>query len=76
MSERQERKVRFSQTLRILLVVLLVVVVALFAAANSQRVEVDWLVDSTTSPMYVLVGASAGVGLVVGLLLGARRRAS
>lgn len=72
--DRTERKIRAGQTVRIVLLVVIAGVLAAWAFANRDDVEVDWLFDTTTGPLVVVILLSAGIGLVLGLLIGWRRR--
>jgi len=47
----------------------LVVLGIWWAFANSQRVRVDWIVASTTSPLVVVIAVAAIVGFVAGYLV-------
>ena len=47
----------------------LVVLGIWWAFANSQRVRVDWIVTSTTSPLVVVIVVAAIVGFAAGYLV-------
>lgn len=72
--EQREQKVRRSQTVRVVLVVLLLTLIVGFAVANRQAVTFDWLVTSTTAPLFVVVGLSGLSGFLVGVLVAYRRK--
>lgn len=73
-AERVVRRNSMAHTLRTMLATLLLVAVAAFAVANTDRVSVDLLVEESETSLAALVGISAAAGLLVGLLLGWRRR--
>ena len=64
--ERTEKRIRVKQTLRILLFVVIAGVLALWAFANTDEVAVDWLVDTTTGPLVVVIAISALLGFLLG----------
>jgi uncharacterized integral membrane protein len=49
-------------------------VLVAWAFANQDEVEVDWLLATTSGPLVVVILVSAGLGLVIGMLIGWRRR--
>jgi uncharacterized integral membrane protein len=69
---RDERAVRRRQTIRIVVIVLLVAVIVAFAIDNSQEVEVGYVVDSTTWPLWTVIVGFSVVGLIVGYVAGRR----
>ena len=69
-----EKKIRAAQTTRTLVLVAVAAVLVAWAFANQDEVEVDWLFDTTSGPLVVVILVSAGFGLVIGMLLGWRRR--
>lgn len=52
--------------------IVLVGLVVLFAALNSQTVEVDWLVATSEVPLFVVIAISALLGVGAGYLTGRR----
>lgn len=48
--------------------------VTALAISNRDEVEVHWLVTTWRTPLVVLIAVSVVSGMVVGWLLGARRR--
>jgi uncharacterized integral membrane protein len=73
-SEKTERRIRTRQTLRVLILLILAAVLVVWALANTDDVEVDWLFDTSTVPLVIVIAVSAVVGFVLGLLAGQRRR--
>ena len=63
-----------SQTIRIVAVLVVVTVLAVWAIANRDDVQVDWIADTTTAPLNVVIGASAALGFILGLLVNCRHR--
>jgi uncharacterized integral membrane protein len=45
----------------------------LFAVLNLQRVQMDWIVTSTRTPLIVVIAVFAALGFVVGAFLAGRR---
>lgn len=72
----QEMKVRRSQSLRVGLVVLLLALIVGFAVANTEMVEIDWVVTATRAPMVVVIAVSGGVGFLAGVLVSYRSRST
>ena len=73
-SDRTERRIRLRQTVRIVLVVVIAVVLVAWAGSNTQDVEVDWLFDTTTNSLVVVILGSAVLGFLLGLFVAWRRR--
>ncbi len=73
-SDRTERRIRLGQTVRIVLLVVVAVVLVVWAGANTQDVEVDWLFDTTTNSLVVVILGSAALGFLLGLFVAWRRR--
>ena len=69
-----ERSIRSSQTIRIVAVLVVITVLAVWAIANTDDVQVDWIADTTTAPLIVVIGASAVLGFIIGLLVNWRHR--
>jgi uncharacterized integral membrane protein len=51
-------------------------IAALFAALNTDKVTVHWLVGTTATPLIVVIVLSFMLGLAVGVAVGAVRRRS
>jgi lipopolysaccharide assembly protein A len=60
--------------LRYWVAIVLVVLAAIFVAQNRSRISVNIYWVSVTSPLWLLLTVLFVVGLVIGLLLGRRRR--
>jgi uncharacterized integral membrane protein len=45
----------------------------LFAVLNLQRVQMDWIVTSTRTPLIVVIVVFAALGFIVGAFLAGRR---
>jgi uncharacterized integral membrane protein len=46
----------------------------LFAVLNLQRVQMDWIVSSTRTPLIVVIVLFAGLGFLSGWFVAVRRR--
>lgn len=64
--DRANRRIGRKQTLRIVLLVVVAVVLALWAFANTDDVEVDWLLTTTTGPLVLVIAISAALGFLLG----------
>jgi uncharacterized integral membrane protein len=73
-SDRTEQRIRLGQTVRIVLLVVVAVVLVVWASANTQDVEVDWLFDTTTNSLVVVIVGSAVLGFLLGMFVSWRRR--
>ena len=73
--QEQEQKIRRSQTARVVSIVVLLVLIVGFAVANAHSVSIDWVFTETNAPMFLVIGLSGGVGLLVGALITSRNRA-
>ena len=71
-AKRRGALVRF--VLRYWLALVLVVLAAVFVAQNRAQTPVTLFWIRVTSPLWLLLTVIAVVGLVIGLLLGRRRR--
>lgn len=69
-----ERRIRTRQTIRLVVVLVVVVLLAVWAFSNTDDVDVDWLVTTTSGPLVVVIIASAAIGFLLGLLVAWRRR--
>lgn len=47
----------------------LAAVLVLFAVLNTHEVGVDWIFDTVSAPMIVVIGISALLGFAIGFLL-------
>jgi uncharacterized integral membrane protein len=70
------RKNSFGHTLATILATLILAAVVVVALVNTDQTDVDLVFERYDLPLSALVGGAAGAGLLIGLLLGARRRAS
>jgi uncharacterized integral membrane protein len=61
-----EKQIRARQTVRILAIVVLAGILALWAFANTDEVDVDWLVTTTSGPLVVVIAISALIGFLLG----------
>lgn len=66
---RARRGAGFAYTLRVMLSTLLLAAVVVLAAVNTADVELDYVADTTTSPQWWIIAASAVAGLIVGRLM-------
>jgi len=49
--------------------------VAAFAVVNTENVQVDWVITSSRTPLIVVIAVAFALGLLIGWLVGAMRRA-
>lgn len=68
-----ERSIRTRQTIRIIVWLVFAGVLVLFAAINTEEVEIDWLVGDANMPLWVVIAGTAFVGSVIGYLARWRR---
>lgn len=68
-----ERRVRAGQTVRVIIWLVVAAAVVIFALVNTERVDVDWVFDDARVPLWVVIGASALAGAVIGFLASPRR---
>ena len=59
---------------KMVLVAILVVIVVVLAIANSQDINVDFVVTDITLPLFVVIVGAALIGLIVGYFLGRREK--
>jgi uncharacterized integral membrane protein len=59
-----------SKTVAALAVALLLIA---FGVANDRDVPVDWLVGTSQTPLIVVIGVSAGLGALLGVVAARRR---
>ncbi len=71
--ETEERSIRVSQTIRIVLWIVIAAVIVALALANTQDVTVDWLLGDLDTSLWVVIVVAAGVGVVLGYLARWRR---
>lgn len=64
--ERTEKRIRAKQTFRVVVFVVIAGLLALWAFANDDEVAVDWLVDTTSAPLVVVIAISALLGFLLG----------
>lgn len=63
-----ERRVRAGQSVRVIVWLVVLVAVVVFAALNTDKVNVDWALDTTSVPLWLVIAASAAAGAAVGYL--------
>lgn len=68
-----ERRVRAGQTIRVIVWLVVVAVVVVFALVNTKKVNVDWVVSDSRAPLWVVIGASAVAGAIIGFVARPRR---
>jgi len=66
--QRAENRVRTGQTVRVVAWLVLVAALVVFAVANSNRVNVDWVFDEAEAPLYIVIAASAFAGAILGFI--------
>lgn len=71
--DRRDTSIRARQTIRIVVWVVAVAAIVIFAAANSQRVPVDWVFGDADLALWVVIAGSAAVGAVIGYVARWRR---
>jgi uncharacterized integral membrane protein len=71
--ERQERRIRMGQTIRVVVALAAVSFLIVFALLNSQDVDIDYAFGEVTAPMIIVIVASAVTGFVLGVAAGWRR---
>ena len=69
-----ERRIRASQTVRVVIWLVVLALLVVFAALNTDKVNVDWAFDTTDVPLWVVIGVSAVAGVVIGYVARPRRR--
>ena len=68
-----ERRVRAGQTVRVIIRLVVAAAVVVFALVNTEKVDVNWVFDDARVPLWVVIGASALAGAVIGFLASPRR---
>jgi len=68
-----ERKVRASQTWRVLVWMVVLAALVVFGFLNTDRVKIDWIASHAQAPLWAVIGGSALAGVIVGSLLRPRR---
>jgi uncharacterized integral membrane protein len=63
---RAERRIRAGQTVRVIIWLVVLAAVVVFAAVNTDKVNVDWVFDQTNAPLWLVIGASALAGALFG----------
>ena len=51
-SSGKKRRIQAAQTIRVIVVAAIALILAALALANTDAVEIDWLVDSATGPLH------------------------
>lgn len=68
-----ERKVRARQSFRMLIWLVVVAAVVVFAVVNTDKVGVDWVVNTARAPLWAVIGVSAAAGAIIGFVARPRR---
>jgi uncharacterized integral membrane protein len=68
-----ERRIRARQTIRVLVWLVVLAAVVVFAVVNTDEVSVDWIVDDSSAPLWVVIAVSAVAGAIVGFFARPRR---
>ena len=68
-----EHKIRAGQTIRVILGLAVVAAVVIFGVANRDKVNVDWVFNNATAPLWAVIGISAAAGAIIGYLAHPRR---
>ena len=69
-----ERRIRAGQTVRVVIWLVVLAVLVVFAALNTEKVNVDWAFDTTDTPLWLVIAVSAAAGIVIGYVARPRRR--
>ena len=69
-----DRRVRTGQTVRIVIWLVVLVALVVFAALNTEKVNVDWGFDTSDVALWVVIAVSAAAGVVIGIFARPRRR--
>lgn len=64
----QERRIRASQTARVVVWVVLLGAIVVLALRNTQDVSVDWVFGDEEAPLFVVIVLSALLGGLVGAI--------
>jgi uncharacterized integral membrane protein len=68
-----EHRVRAGQTMRVIIWLVVVAVLVVFAVANTDKVNVDWVVNKASAPIWAVIGVSAVAGAIIGYVAHPRR---
>ncbi len=52
---------------------IIALLLVIFIATNTKQVEISFIVTSVTMPLWLVLAVTAGLGVLVGMGLGARR---
>lgn len=74
MDEEDDRSIRVRQIVRVLVWLVIAGLLLLFAAVNSQELEVDWIWGESNMPLWVVILGSALAGAIIGYIARWRRR--
>ena len=69
-----ERRIRAAQTLRVVIWLVVLAAIVVLAAVNTDKVNVDWIVDEAEAPLWLVIGLSAAAGAIIGFTAKPRRR--
>lgn len=73
LTDKEERKIRNRQTIRIAALVIVGGLLAVWVLVNRDDTQVDWLFTTTTSPLIVVMLVAALLGFIVGYFIARRR---
>ncbi|MDX1690825.1 MAG: LapA family protein [Acidimicrobiia bacterium] len=71
--EKQERRIRMGQTIRVVAALAVVALLGLFAAINTADVQIDYLFGDVEAPMIIVILVSAVGGFLIGWISRLRR---
>jgi uncharacterized integral membrane protein len=54
---------------KLIVIGVLVALLVVFALLNTHEVGVDWLFDTVSAPMILVIAASAALGFVIGFVV-------
>ncbi len=69
-----ERRIRASQTFRVIVGLVVLAAVLVFAALNTDNVNVDWAFDTADVALWVVIAVSVVAGVIIGYLARPRHR--
>jgi uncharacterized integral membrane protein len=68
-----DRRIRTQQTVRVMVWLALLAALLVFALLNTDDTRVDWLVREDEAPLFLIIGASAAAGFLMGVISRTRR---
>jgi uncharacterized integral membrane protein len=69
-----ERRIRAGQTFRVIVGLVVLAAVVVFAALNTDKVNVDWAFDTADVALWVVIAVSVVAGVIIGYLARPRHR--